>query len=109
LFPASLLKMKTRTTRQLLALISCLGLAHGHQPPTPEEIAKLKEQGIYEERLRAVEALGHSHFSEELFAEAKHKIAKAKLQAEGLSNKEIQRRMPTARILLLGMSAVGLH
>ena len=94
MFPASLLKMKTRTTRQLLALISCLGLAHGHQPPTPEEIAKLKEQGIYEERLRAVEALGHSHFSEELFAEAKHKIAKAKLQAEGLSNKEIQRRMP---------------
>ncbi|HAN82075.1 MAG TPA: hypothetical protein DCQ59_02570, partial [Verrucomicrobiales bacterium] len=86
--------MKTRTTRQLLALISCLGLAHGHQPPTPEEIAKLKEQGIYEERLRAVEALGHSHFSEELFAEAKHKIAKAKLQAEGLSNKEIQQRMP---------------
>ena len=85
MFPASLLKMKTRTTRQLLALISCLGLAHGHQPPTPEEIAKLKEQGIYEERLRAVEALGHSHFSEELFAEAKHKIAKAKLQAEGLS------------------------
>jgi len=71
------------------------GILPAHQAPTPEEIKKLKEQGIYEERLAQVRAMGNDNFSPQLLVKARRKMKKAQLEAQGLTPGEVANKLKT--------------
>jgi M6 family metalloprotease-like protein len=85
----------SRIVLQLLLLALCMAcrFSQAHEPLTPQEVQRMREEGTYEERLQRVKRLGHHKLSSGLAEKASFKLKADTLKASGLTPDEIRRQL----------------